>query len=55
MKKSDIVDDVLTVGGIVMIGTGIWFIYWPAALIAMGLLFASLGILGSRLRRRRNG
>jgi len=54
MKNIDL-DDVLTIGGIAMIGTGIGFIYWPAALITMGLLFASLGILGSKLRRRRNG
>ena len=48
-------DDLLAVGGIAMIGIGIWFIYWPAALITMGLLFASLGILGGKLRRHRNG
>lgn len=45
------IDDVLTIIGIALIGAGIWFIYWPASLITMGLLSFSIGILGSRLRR----
>ena len=45
------IDDILTVAGIGMIGAGIWFIYWPASLIVMGLLCFTLGVLGSRMRR----
>jgi len=52
LKRLIDIDDVLTVGGVGMIGAGIWFIYWPAALIVMGLLCLSLGVLGARLRRR---
>lgn len=46
------VDDALTVGGIVMIGVGIWFFNWRVALIIMGTMCFSLGVLGARLRRR---
>ena len=44
MNKADL-DDILTVGGVGMIGIGIWFIYWPAALIVAGVFCVSLGIL----------
>lgn len=46
------IDDVLVVAGIGMIGAGIWFIYWPAALIVMGVMSFIMGVMGSRTRRR---
>jgi len=51
LKKIFDIEDMLTVGGIGMVGAGIWFIYWPAALIIVGIFCASLGVMGSRLRR----
>lgn len=51
MRNID-VDDILLVIGISMAGTGIWFIYWPAALIIIGLTCVFLGIRGSRIRRK---
>lgn len=53
MKKLIDIDDVLVVLGVGLVSWGIWMIYRPAALIAVGLMCLSLGLLGSRLRRRR--
>jgi len=45
------IDDVLIILGGLMVGAGIWFIYWPAALITFGAVFIFLGIRGSKLKR----
>jgi len=45
-------DDVLVLVGLGLLGYGIWMIYPPAALIAIGLVSCSLGVMGSRMRRR---
>jgi len=51
MKFKIDMDDIMVVFGGLMVGTGIWFIYWPAALIVMGLVFLFLGIRGSKIKR----
>ena len=51
MKNRFDIDDALVVIGGAMVAAGIWFIYWPAALIIIGLAFAFLGIRGSKLHR----
>jgi hypothetical protein len=43
--KPDILDT-FTFGGLIIFGTGIWFIYPPAALIFTGLFFMWLGLAG---------
>ena len=52
LKRVSDIDDALTAGGVAMIGVGIWFIYWQVALIVMGVMCFSLGMLGARMRRR---
>lgn len=39
--------DVLVLVGVLLTGTGIWLIYPPAALIAVGVFLAALGLWGS--------
>lgn len=52
MKKRFDIDDALVVIGGGMVAGGIWFIYWPGALITIGLAFLFLGIRGSKLRSK---
>jgi hypothetical protein len=44
--------DVVALAGLVMVGVGLWFVYWPLALIVPGLVLAALGVLGARNSRR---
>ena len=46
-KKLDIDDALILLGGALVAG-GIWLIYFPAALIIVGLAFLLLGIRGGR-------
>lgn len=34
--------------GLVMVGVGLWFIYWPLALIVPGALLVIVGVMGAR-------
>lgn len=51
MKFRIDMDDILVIFGGLMVGTGIWFIYWPAALIVIGIAFVFLAIRGSKIKR----
>ena len=53
MRRKIDADDILVICGGAMVGLGIAFIHWQAALIVVGLAFAFLGIRGSKVRRRR--
>ena len=40
--------DVVALVGLVMVGAGLWFVYWPLALIVPGAGLVVAGILGAR-------
>lgn len=40
--------DGLALVGLVMVGAGLWFVYWPLALIVPGAGLVALGVLGAR-------
>ena len=52
MKKSSLdLSDVLAVAGIVAVAVGLWWIYRPAALIAVGAYLLLTSIAASRARK----
>ena len=40
--------DVMALAGVVLVGVGLWFVYWPLALIVPGVLLIALGVAGAR-------
>lgn len=40
--------DGLALVGLVMVGAGLWFVYWPLALIVPGIGLVALGVMGAR-------
>lgn len=40
----------MALAGLVMVGVGLWFVYWPLALIVPGAGLLALGVLGARNR-----
>lgn len=40
--------DGLALVGLVMVGVGLWFVYWPLALIVPGAGLVGLGVMGAR-------
>ena len=40
--------DGLALVGLVMMGVGLWFVYWPLALIVPGVGLVALGVAGAR-------
>lgn len=45
--------DGLALVGLVMVGVGLWFVYWPLALIVPGVALVGLGVMGARGEGRR--
>jgi len=44
--------DILIVLGLLLIGAGLWYIYWQAALIVVGTISLALGLLSAWMRSR---
>lgn len=42
--------DVLAIGGLALIGVGLWQFSWPLALIAVGICLLTLAVVSSRKR-----
>lgn len=40
--------DIMAAIGLAAIAAGLYFVYWPAALIVVGVILLVLGIVGSR-------
>jgi CHASE2 domain-containing sensor protein len=40
--------DGIALVGLVMVGVGLWFVYWPLALIVPGAALVGLGVVGAR-------
>ncbi len=40
--------DVMALVGLGMVGVGLWFVYWPLALIVPGVVLLAVGIFGAR-------
>ena len=40
--------DVVALVGLGLVGAGLWFVYWPLALIVPGAVLVVVGILGAR-------
>lgn len=40
--------DALALAGLVMVGVGLYFVYWPLALIVPGAALVALAIFGAR-------
>lgn len=40
--------DVMALAGVVLVGVGVGFVYWPLALIVPGVLLIALGVAGAR-------
>ncbi len=34
--------------GLVLVGVGLWFVYWPLALIVPGVVLVLVGLFGAR-------
>lgn len=39
--------DGIALVGLVMVGVGLWFVYWPLALIVPGVALVGLGVVGA--------
>lgn len=39
--------DILALVGLVMVGVGLWFVYWPLALIVPGVALIALAVIGA--------
>lgn len=44
---ADHLDDLMFFGGLALLGAGLFFVYWPLALIVPGSLLAGVGLLMS--------
>ena len=42
------IDDLICAGGILLMGIGLGVIYWPAALVVIGLIVLAFGLMRSR-------
>lgn len=40
--------DGIALVGLVMVGVGLWFVYWPLALIVPGVGLVAVGVMGAR-------
>jgi len=40
--------DVMALVGLALVGVGLWFVYWPLALIVPGIGLVVIGVLGAR-------
>ena len=40
--------DVMALAGLVLVGVGLWFVYWPLALIVPGVVLLVVGLVGAR-------
>ena len=47
--------DVLALGGLVMLGAGLWMVWPPLGLIVPGGILVIVGVMGGIMRARRAG
>lgn len=40
--------DIMALVGLVLVGVGLWFVYWPLALIVPGVVLVIVGLFGAR-------
>jgi hypothetical protein len=45
-----LIADILVIGGLALVGVGLWHIYWPVSLIWGGLAMTVLGAMSVRWR-----
>lgn len=39
--------DLVALAGLALVGVGLWFVYWPLALIVPGAALTAVGLLGA--------
>lgn len=47
--------DVVALVGLVLVGVGLWFVYWPLALIAPGAVLVLVGVVGAMREGEQGG
>lgn len=40
--------DMIALVGLALVGVGLWFVYWPLALIVPGVVLVGVGLFGAR-------